>query len=174
MKEIDRWNVYWDEYTVETYLYGSEIYFHKKTDIEFRNELMPPGTVIKTWVSKTNYQANRYEPSLPMIDGEADYVIKTLIDCDRENGWLLKITYYDKFNNEAGVDIIRDPIAPFKCPLRTYHYKIQLMNAGAKVIHFHALQIAEVSYEDEEQDKKIKKNTRQSKKIKRRNSRTKR
>lgn len=50
------WKVVWNEDTFGTYLYGSKIWFHSREDIEFENELMPPGTVIKEWYSKVNYQ----------------------------------------------------------------------------------------------------------------------
>lgn len=46
------WKVVWNEDTFGTYLYGSKIWFHSREDIEFENELMPPGTVIKEWYSK--------------------------------------------------------------------------------------------------------------------------
>ena len=46
------WKVVWNEGTFGTYLYGSKIWFHSREDIEFENELMPPGTVIKEWYSK--------------------------------------------------------------------------------------------------------------------------
>ena len=32
--ELQRWNIYWNEYVSDTYLYGSEITFHKKDDVE--------------------------------------------------------------------------------------------------------------------------------------------
>ena len=38
--ELQRWNIYWNEYVSDTYLYGSEITFHKKDDVEFLNHLM--------------------------------------------------------------------------------------------------------------------------------------
>ena len=61
------WKIYWNEYIKDTYVYGTELFFHAKDDIEFRNELVPPGTVIKRWYSKVNYQAMRIEPALPKI-----------------------------------------------------------------------------------------------------------
>ena len=70
------WKVVWNEDTFGTYLYGSKIWFHSREDIEFENELMPPGTVIKEWYSKVNYQMMRTEPSLPIIDGESSYHIQ--------------------------------------------------------------------------------------------------
>ena len=46
-KEI--YKVYWNEYSAATYLYGSEINYLSKDNVEFKNMLMPPGTVIKEW-----------------------------------------------------------------------------------------------------------------------------
>ena len=66
----EAWKVYWNEYAKDTYLYGSEVYFHAKDDVEFRNELIQPGAVVKRWFSKVNYQETRIEPTLPMLDGE--------------------------------------------------------------------------------------------------------
>ena len=57
----EKWSIYWNEYASDTYLYGSEIEFHKKDDVEFINRLMPPGTVIKQWYSKTNFQMQHIE-----------------------------------------------------------------------------------------------------------------
>ncbi|MDO5403771.1 MAG: accessory Sec system protein Asp3, partial [Eubacteriales bacterium] len=61
----ESWKIRWNEYSSDTYLYGSKITFHTRDDVEFRNLLMPPGTIIKQWYSKTNYQMQRIEPSLP-------------------------------------------------------------------------------------------------------------
>ena len=77
----EKWTIYWNEYSSDTYLYGSEIWYHGKNDVEFQNSLMPPGTVIKQWYSRTNYQMQRMEPSLPMIDGEGGYRVTVDIDC---------------------------------------------------------------------------------------------
>ncbi len=66
----EKWIIYWNEYSADTYLYGSEVTYHAKDDVEFKNPMMPPGTVIKQWYSKTNYQAQRIEPALPMLTGK--------------------------------------------------------------------------------------------------------
>ncbi len=139
----ESWKIYWNEYVDSTYLYGSEIQFHAKKDIEFRNELMPPGTVIKRWFSKVNYQAARIEPSLPMIDGEGRYYIA--LDADPSDGLLLKLIFYDRYDAEAGIRIIRDGRGYFQCPIRTFSYEVQLIGAGALRFHFHMITIAETT-----------------------------
>lgn len=138
------WKIYWNEYIRETFLYGSEIYFHAKDDIEFRNELMSPGAVIKRWFSKVNYQAMRIEPALPMIDGEGRYHISLDASVEPADGLIIKLIFYDRYDLEAGSQIVRDGEADFQCPLKTFSYEVQLINAGAAQFHFHAIMITEI------------------------------
>lgn len=142
------WKIYWNEYTKDTYLYGSEIFFHAKNEVEFRNELMPPGTVIKRWFSKVNYQAMRIEPSLPMIDGEGQYHISLDALAEPTDGLLMKLIFYDRYDSEAGSQIVRDGEADFRCPLKTFSYEVQLINAGATKFHFHSIIITEIADEE--------------------------
>ena len=141
----ETWKIYWNEYTKNTYLYGSEVLFHAKDDIEFRNELMPPGTVIKSWFSKTNYQMMRIEPSLPMIDGEGQYHIRLDAAVEPSDGLILKLIYYDRYDVEAGIQIIRDGEGDFQCPLKAFSYELQLINAGTTGCHFHSITITEAT-----------------------------
>lgn len=141
----ESWKVYWNEYGKNTYLYGSEIAFYAKDDIEFRNEMMPPGTVIKSWFSKVNYQAMRIEPSLPMIDGEGRYFIRLDAEAVPADGLLLKLIFYDRYDAEAGMQIVRDGGASFQCPLKTFSYEVQLIGAGASEFRFHMITITEMT-----------------------------
>lgn len=141
----ESWKIYWNEYTKNTYLYGSEILFHAKDDIEFKNELMSPGTVIKSWFSKVNYQAMRIEPMLPMIDGEGQYQISLDASVEPSDGLILKLIFYDRYDAEAGSRIIRDGGGDFQCPLKTFSYEVQLINAGTTQFHFHSIMITETT-----------------------------
>ena len=138
----ESWKIYWNEYAKETYLYGSEVTFRAKDDIAFQNELMPPGTVIKRWFSKVNYQMMRVEPSLPMIDGEGSYHIS--LDVTPPGGLLLKLLFYDRYDAEVGTQVVRDGDAPFRCPLTTFSYEVQLIGAGAAQFRFHSMTITEI------------------------------
>lgn len=139
------WKIYWNEYAKDAYLYGTELAFHAKDDIEFKNELMPPGTVIKRWFSKVNYQMMRIEPALPMIDGEGRYRICLDASAEPYNGLILKIIFYDRYDSEAGSQIIRDGEADFQCPLKTFSYEVQLINGGVTHFHFHSIMITELT-----------------------------
>ena len=131
-----KWNIYWNEYSSDTYLYGSQLIFHSREDVEFRNMLMPPGTVIKTWYSMTNFQEQHIEPSLPIIDGESSYSITVNIDVPKHQHCLVRLVFYDRYGNEAGYLNIRDTVTDFKCPLKTYRYTMQLINGGLTELHF--------------------------------------
>lgn len=144
----ESWKIYWNEYTKYSYIYGSEIIFRRKDDVEFKNELMPPGTVIKRWFSRTNYQMMRIEPSLPMIDGEGRYHISMNVSGAEEETLLLKLVYYDRYDQEVGSQIIRYGSGYFQCPLKTYSYEVQLINAGAQEFHFHSITIKEITDEE--------------------------
>lgn len=143
------WKILWNEYTFETYLYGSRIIFHDKEDVEFINGMMPPGKVIKAWYSKMNFQAKRAEPSLPMIDGESRYHISVDFGQAENPGILFRIVFYDRYENEAESLILRDREMDFRCPLKTYSYAIELINAGASEFHFHSFTLTEYTNEGE-------------------------
>ena len=140
----EKWTVYWNEYASDTYLYGSEIRFHKKDDIEYENLFMPPGTVIKQWYSKTNFQVQRIEPALPIIDGEGQYKITINIDTPEGQNCLARLVFYDRYEVEAGSLTLRDKETVFRCPLKTYSYRLQLINGGVTNFHFHSVVIQEV------------------------------
>lgn len=151
-----KWTIYWNEYSADTYLFGSEITYYKKDDVEFVNTLMPPGTVIKQWHSKTNYQAHRIEPTLPIIDGESTYRLSVEIDTPEDEQCLIRIVFYDRYEVEAGSITLRDKVINFRCPLKTYSYRIQLINAGVTKLNFHSMTIQEISNETEEKVETIK------------------
>lgn len=145
-----KWTIYWNEYSADTYLYGSEIQYHKKDDVQFRNLLMPPGTVIKQWYSRTNFQAQKIEPALPMIDGERSYRITVKIDTLPRENWLVRLVFYDRYEEEAGSLVLRDSVTQFRCPLKTYSYAMQLINGGMTEFRYHFIIIQELEYGTEE------------------------
>ena len=146
------WTIYWNEYSSDTYLYGSEVEFIAKNNVHFKNELMPPGTVIKQWYSLTNYQAQRIEPSLPIIDGESRYRIKINVETPDDKGVLVRLVFLDRYEREVGDFSIRDKVAEFSCPIRTYSYRMQLINAGMEEFTYHSITIEEITDEDDETD----------------------
>ena len=144
----EKWTIYWNEYSSDTYLYGSKIQFRAKNDVEFENLLMPPGTVIKQWYSKTNFQMQRIEPALPLIDGEEEYQISVQIDTKEDECCLVRLVFLDRYEMEAGSVTFRDKEGTFRCPLKTYSYKLQLINGGMTSFNFHSITIQEIIHEE--------------------------
>ncbi len=154
----EKWTIYWNEYAANAYTYGSKITFHQKDDVEFVNALMPPGTVMKQWHSKTNFQTQRIEPTLPIIDGETEYRITINMDVEPGENCLVRLVFFDRYGMEAGTLTLRDRETQFRCPLKTYSYNLQLINGGVTRLHFHSVVIQEVINETREDNSKTKKN----------------
>lgn len=87
----------------------------------------------------------RTEPSLPMIDGEGRYHISLDASVEPSDGLILKLIFYDRYDIEAGSQIVRDGEADFQCPLKTFSYEVQLINAGTTQFHFHSITITEIT-----------------------------
>lgn len=149
----EKWTVYWSDYMSDAYIYGSEVVFHSKDDVELKNNLMPPGSVIKSWYSKTNYQLQRIEPTLPIIDGEGEYELTVNMETDMEEGVLVRMIFYDRYSAEIGQLIVRDETSVFRCPMATYSYCLQLIAGGSKYLRFHSAVIREVIHESESESK---------------------
>lgn len=145
----EKWIIYWSEHASDTYLYGTELHFLSKHQVMFLNPLMPPGTIIKQWYSKTNYQIQKIEPTLPMIDGEGKYRITVNIDCKENENYLIRLLFFDRYEEEAGSLIVRDRTMEFRCPLKTYSYRMQLISAGITQFCFHSVVIQELADEEE-------------------------
>ena len=72
------------------------------------------------------------------------------------SSWLLCLVFYDKYDVEAGTIAVRDEVSYFQCPLRTYSYKLQLMNGGMTQFRFHCIEIQEIEDETDEGFKETK------------------
>ena len=153
----DTWNVRWREYTSDTYIFGSVIKFLDDGTVVYKNRLIPPGTVIHKWYSKTNFQLKKIEPTLPLIDGERAYSITLNVDIEYDNSdaLMLRIIFFDRYDKEAESIIVRGRKAYFKPSIKTYSYCIELINGGEADFKFHSFDIEEVSKEefDEEQER---------------------
>ena len=80
-----------------------------------------------------------------MIDGEGRYHISLEASAEPADGLLLKLIFYDRYDSEAGFQIIRDGRDDFQCPLKTFSYEVQLISAGATQFHFHSIVITEIT-----------------------------
>lgn len=152
----DTWVIRWREYTADTYTYGSQIEFCGDNTVVFKNRLMPPGAVIHKWYSQTNFQMQRIEPALPLIDGERAYSVTLNIESGNagSEALMLRIRFYDRYDVEAENIVVRGRKAYFKPSVKTYSYSVELVNGGNADFKFHSFEIKEVSKEEFDEEQK--------------------
>ena len=80
-----------------------------------------------------------------MIDGEGRYHIRLDASAEPSDGLLLRLVFYDRYDEEAESQIIRGGEGDFQCPLKTFSYEVQLINGGAARFHFHSIVMAEIT-----------------------------
>lgn len=166
----DTWVIRWREFLSDTYVYGSKIEFKEDLSVVYSNRLMPPGTVIHRFYSKTNFQRQRVEPTLPLIDGERAYEIASDISYNSPESkkLMLRIVFYDRYDVEAESIIVREEKAVFQPSIKTYSYCIELINGGNADFTFRSLVLREISKEEydvkQERIKKLKERAAKSKK----------
>jgi len=66
------------------------------------------------------------------------------IDVGERENLLVRLVFFDRYGVEAGTLTLRDKVTNFRCPLKTYSYRLQLINAGVSKMHFHSIVIQEV------------------------------
>ena len=63
------------------YIYGTKVTYHSDSHVSIYNPLVPSGTKIQGWISHTNYQAARKQPSLPLLKRKQEYQLIMKFDC---------------------------------------------------------------------------------------------
>lgn len=125
------------------------------------------------------FPGNRIEPSLPLIDGERAYSIAVNIDYhnSESEALMLRIIFLTGMMYRRRVLLSAIKKAVFKPSIRTYSYRIELINGGNADFTFKSLVIKEVSEEefDAEQERieRLKEDSNKSKKKRRKNKKSK-
>lgn len=165
----DRWVLHWKNYLSDNYAYGSEVRFMEDGKVHYRNELIPPGTVLHTWYSKTNFQADRIEPSLPLIDGESAYELKVNIEyvSEKNAGIMFRVVFFDRYDKEFDSYVLRNDENCFKPPITMYSFRIEMICAGCREFIFDSIVLREISEDElDAYNERIRKTKKYSKKSK--------
>jgi accessory secretory protein Asp3 len=139
------YSVRWDNLASNSYLYGSSISFEPDGTVKFSNLLMPPGQIIRKWQSDVNYQMTRHEPQLPVLEEGEKYEIRSYVCYKPEGSVKLRFRFVDRQGEEVGTVIIDEPTAELECPKGAFAYELELINAGAKELIFHHIEIQKKS-----------------------------
>ena len=79
------------------YIYGTKVTYHSDSHVSIYNPLVPSGTKIQGWISHTNYQAARKQPSLPLLKRKQEYQLKMKFDCQHKKGVYTSNTNFDRY-----------------------------------------------------------------------------
>lgn len=141
MSEHVLYAIYWDDQGKDTYLYGSDIRFMPDRSVLFENLMMPAGMSVREWKSITNFQGDRIEPALPMLEPEKEYFVRAYYDAEPADGVTLKFDFYDQKREKKGTHIMTGKTDSFVCPADTYSYTAALVQEGAERIRFYRFEI---------------------------------
>ena len=128
-----------------TFMYGSEIIYHKGKHISLSNPLVPSGEILKTWFSSVNYQAFRTQPSLPLLQRKQDYQLCMDFECHPTNGVYIKISFFDRYGDVIEEKIEKIKAFSFTYPDDTYTYQVSLLSAGFESLDFYSFTIKELN-----------------------------
>ena len=119
----------WDYESGDSYLFGSNINYIAPDCVEFENNLLPPGTDIRSWRSKMNFQVNKMGNILPILSPEKQYWIKLNVKLKENESMYIKVEFYNRFNDLLDFKIIYGQDS-FIYPKAAAYYSIVLVNNG--------------------------------------------
>lgn len=128
-------DIYWGETTREDYLYGSVIRRANQA-IYFENVRFPSGKVIKKWTSRTNYQADRSVPFLPLLIPGVVYSLSPVMQVEPAGRVYLQLEFFNRQLESIGLVILKDGEHDFRYPQEAFTYTISLMSAGCRSLAF--------------------------------------
>lgn len=131
--------IYWGPVSSQAnYLYGSVIRYTGRS-VYFENLRFASGKPIKTWLSRTNYQANRRSPELPLLHPGKRYRLEQNILIEPEGTAYFQLRYFNRQNEEIGREILRQGEEDFIYPEEAYTYTLTLVSGGCQRLHFKSL-----------------------------------
>ncbi|HFI0852767.1 TPA: accessory Sec system protein Asp3 [Streptococcus suis] len=122
------------------YVYASMIQ-QKGTKILFDNRYFASGKTIKTWLSKTNFQANRMAPPLPLLAPGREYSVRKHFTSEPEGTVYLQFHYYNRQNELIDTEILKDTDERFTLPKDTFWYQLSIVGAGCHAVIFEKIAI---------------------------------
>ena len=134
--------VYWDPNGQDTYLYGSSLTFQKDGTVIFENERMPSGFSIRRWSSRTSFQTDRCEPSLPLLREGKRYMVKACMHVVPDGTVLLRVEFFDRQKRRISFRFLDEEEPCFDVPQGTWYYHMELIASGFKRLIFYGLLIA--------------------------------
>ncbi|MDY4001712.1 MAG: accessory Sec system protein Asp3 [Streptococcus orisratti] len=123
-----------------TYLYGTKLTLLSDAVI-MSNPLFVSGKAVKIFRSKTNYQANRVSPELPILMHDQDYFLELNLATVPAERYFIQVEFFNRQEESIGIVVLRPNNQSFKYPKLAYSYTISIMTAGCHELTFSSLSI---------------------------------
>lgn len=138
-QEFEGFLINWGLLHQDTYMYGVDLSYLRDGRISYHQDYLPVGTVIHSWYSQTNFQANRDIPKLPTLKRGLDYCLKLNIETNKGHVPYLRLTFFNRRKEVISYKIIKEDSADFSLPKETFSYQIDLINAGCQDFIFDSI-----------------------------------
>lgn len=149
-KQLMKTIIWQDVYNGLSYLYGTELEF-LDNEVVWRNPRVASSKHLLKFTSRTNYQAERKSPDLPVLTPGASYELVSDVETIPVDSIFIRINFYNRQNELLHFEIMRDKTCDFICPKDTFVYDIILISSGCTAFRFQKLQLfdfGEISYPD--------------------------
>ena len=146
---VKTYHIFWDGLSLDTMLYGSRIHYMPEHQVYYQNDILPSGTILKTWYSSVNYQVKRHEAQLPLLEEGRRYRIRGIMESNPENTLLLRVNFLSRAGKNMENFFIEGE-KEFICPNKAYSYTIELINGGMQSFLFHEIEISKLMTDESE------------------------
>lgn len=136
----------WGDSVKNAYNHGSRVTF-VKNGVIFDNPMMSPSFPIISWSSRSNFQGDRSQPALPLLNRGKTYRLVLEAEVTPAGSAYIKVTYFDRLGEELSFDVLKDDHWLFTYPFGAAFYKVELINAGCEHLFFDRLLLLESSQE---------------------------
>ncbi|MGG5318302.1 accessory Sec system protein Asp3 [Enterococcus sp. AZ072] len=133
----------------DNYNYGTDIRFVALDYVHFSSPLMPSGTPIKTWYSRTEYHVSRKSPMLPLLENGKSYDIQVNAEFDNKEAVQVEIEFFDINNDVINKIYFQNLNGQFTYPDNAMSYKVQLVNKKHQYMLFKYLTISDEGLADD-------------------------
>ncbi|MGT2934218.1 accessory Sec system protein Asp3 [Streptococcus catagoni] len=133
----------WGQLHKGSYLYGTDIVYLPDNRVSYRQDYLPVGTIIHSWHSRSNFQADRDIPYLPLLIKNRVYHISLSLETMDQNPPYLRLRFFNRREEILEYKIIKEGSGTFVFPAQAFSYQVELINAGCHHFIFDSIFLIE-------------------------------
>lgn len=136
-----QFQIYWTPQSQLDELQGAVVDYVQEDKVIYRNDFLPSGQQIVSWVDSDNYFQNKRIGQLPELNAGQRYRSKLLVtNSDRMHAYL-SWTFYNEKREVIDQHYQNVPEETFTVPSNYASYRVALLSAGTGQFTFHRIQV---------------------------------